>query len=583
MNTQRTLTYDATRLVAYLLLLCAAPTSGADPVWFDTAAPVKILPGDDLHAAAEYAWAVTHNDVAAFPDAWLADTQPRIVFVSISDGRAAAVTQIGCAEGLHNAVDDALRWLPDLDVKWLRLDIVDGIVSMPPMALDILPGFDRTRHGLALGRDEPLAVLPAQIIANRLVDVNRTMQVDRLSTYLDRAFDGKTFRRVRGFRFTTAAAFRDGETYHPLVAGHRAFSPATIADYRTAAAAAARYLARSVDEAGRFDYIYHPDLDEVADDYNILRHGGSAWAMLEAHAAQNDPAVLAAAERAVAYMAERLQPYDFEGKTVDVLLDDEGFLNIGANGLLVLAAAEHARVTGDKRFIPVARRAAEFLLAVQAEDGRYRLHRSPAHAERIDPFVSPFYPGEVNLALCRLAAVDNDPRWLDAAARNALYLINGRDQQLARLFPDHWFLHALRELQPASPHRDYPLHALRLAQVCMNGQLIAPDRPDWLGGYGSIPNSTGAACRVEGLGSACLMLGELGDTDIVERIRAAARLGADFVLRNQFHPEQAMFYPDPQRILGAVPSRMDEPEIRIDYCHHAIIAWLRAGAASDVQ
>src|SRR3989344_1912810 len=68
-----------------------------------------------------------------------------------------------------------------------------------------------------------------------------------------------------------------------------------------AARAGGDYLLRHLDARGQFDYRYEPLTDKVAADYNILRHAGTTYSLLELYEETGRKKYLMGGERALGY------------------------------------------------------------------------------------------------------------------------------------------------------------------------------------------------------------------------------------------------------------------------------------------
>ena len=72
--------------------------------------------------------------------------------------------------------------------------------------------------------------------------------------------------------------------------------------YGEALRLAGAYFVQACGPDGRFTYEYDPVPDLDSGRYNVLRHAGTVYAMMELYAIHRDPRLLAAAERAAAYL-----------------------------------------------------------------------------------------------------------------------------------------------------------------------------------------------------------------------------------------------------------------------------------------
>lgn len=559
----------------------------SEEVWFDQLRGVSPIGEADGEAIARFAAASllsgAPGDDRVIRDR---DAAPRLVFLSLSDGTSEAVVVRGSGNGIGSALEAALERAAELDGPWtwMKLDIVDEVhllgavdpASPQPRELD------RTLYGVAFERASGMAFLPGEVASRNLIDADRRLRFDNLESYLVADPDSQARLRTVAasrepavYRFSTDGYFSDGATVHRLYRGHRSHSQPALEDLLDAALAAGGYLERIVGPEGRFVYRYLPSGGSAADGYNMVRHAGTVYSMLELLEATGDPALRSAAEQAVAYLVATVSPCDADGEAAQCLLD-EGEVKLGGNALAVLALAQHARVTGDRRYLPLAADLARWIRAVQSGSGEFVVHRQTYPDGEVSDFVSEYYPGEAVLALVRLHALDGDEAWLDAAVRGADWLIEERDGNAApaELIHDHWLLYALDELHRLRPDARYLEHASRLAAAIMQAQHHRPPYPDWVGGYGEPPRSTPAATRSEGLAAAYRLARDFGTSREAQALLDALRLGISFQLQTQYRPESVLYFGEPQRALGGFRRSLTDDEIRIDYVQHNLSSLL---------
>ena len=376
------------------------------------------------------------------------------------------------------------------------------------------------------------------------------------------------------YGFRAASVFSDGVETALLFRGHRQTFDLSPQGLRSAATKAGQYLADAVRPDGRFVYSYRARSDSEADDYNILRHAGTIYSMLELYEVTFDPALLAAAVRAIGYLVRSMDVCP--GSDFPCVVEN-GAIKLGGNALAVIALAKYSTATGRPTYVSTAQRLAGWIRHSQAADGSFSIHKQNHRTGELSDFVSSYYPGEAILALLRVLELDGDPQWLDTAERAARYLIETRDAGLeeSKLPHDHWLLYALNELYRERANPIYLEHAMRLARTIVRSQNRGSRYPDWQGSFYRPPRSTPTATRAEGLLAAYALARDF-DPPEASAILEAVRLCLAFQLQTQFRPESAMYLPDPQRSLGGFHASLTNDEIRIDFVQHNISALLAA-------
>lgn len=332
--------------------------------------------------------------------------------------------------------------------------------------------------------------------------------------------------------------------------------------YLSAAQAGGDYLVAAMYDDGSFAYEYDPGTDEVSDGYNILRHAGTAYSLLELYEATNDQKYLASGEKAIAYLIDQVISCPMIPAAACVEEDAE--VKLGGNALAILALAKHAEVTGNKHHIPLTERLAGFIVGVQSPSGEFTVHKMTDGV--VNDFKSEYYPGEAMFGLAKLSEVSGDRKWLEAAHKGARWIITVRDAAVptAQLPHDHWFLYALNELAKDKQESMYVDHAKKLTEAIAAAQHVGltGEQEDWNGGYFDPPRSTPTATRNEGLAAAYELFTRAGETAYATTVaKETMERGIDFTLRTQ-------------DANGGFHESLDEEVIRIDYVQHNISALL---------
>jgi len=340
------------------------------------------------------------------------------------------------------------------------------------------------------------------------------------------------------------------------------------------------YLTAAVGDDGRFVYSYLPKTDSVSSDYNILRHAGTAFAMLDLYTHSGDEELLGAADRAIRYMMTQVRLCQVVSGFENCLIEEER-AKLGGNGLAVLALTYYMRATGDRSLLGDAQSLARWMVSLQAESGEFTTHIMEYATGQDTGSVSEYYPGEAIYALANLYLLDGNDEWLHAAQNGARWLAEDRIAGKAPddVTHDHWLLLGLDVIQHISPDPIYFDATMAIANAINQSQNINPEFPDWYGGFYRPPSSTSNATRTEGLMAAYRVAHDYGTPEEAERILQAAKNSVSFQLSTQFYPESAMYLPDPQRALGGFHRDLTNFEIRNDYVQHnisGILALLRA-------
>lgn len=515
------------------------------------------------------------------------DTSPRIVFLSFSDGTTPARVVIGSAKGITKAIENAVAKVnalseTDYRPKWVKLDIVWDVHVIESTDLKKPFTFERSLRGIAFDRHSGIAFLPEELVSYTLVNSRQKIKLNNIAGYLEeRSIDTSSFQLLRNssnmtlYRFSTIGFFSDGKEIVPLYRGHRMFNKISKKELLSAATQGGRYLSRAIDPDGQFVYTSLPKTDKMPKKYNLLRHAGTIYAMLELYQVTAEKKLLSGARRAIDYLLRFAKPCtkDPENSTCIV---ESGYVKLGGNALAIIALAKYVEITRDRQHLPMMQQLGRWIQSIQKDSGRFSVHKQTYPNDRFIDFTSAYYPGEAMLAMLRLYAATSHKGWLDTAEKSARYLINtrDRDKSLSELQHDHWLLYALNELYRFRPKPLYLNHALRIAGAIMARQNLTPEYRDWFGSYGRPPRSTPTATRSEGLYAAYKLARDFGNPKEAKAILEAIRHGVAFQLQTQFRPESVFYLKDPQRSLGGFHRSLTNFGIRIDYIQHNISSLL---------
>lgn len=575
-------------LVAVLACVAArAQEDDAPPFWFEDVRTRITLPDEVADSIVRYVADRLLPDGEAdseFPEALARDVRRRVVFVSLGDGRSRARVARGMGAGVPAAVHDAIARAAKLGVeapRALKLDIVQLAAAEARGSAARPLALEPSLTGLAFDEVTRAAFLPEELMAYGLVDSRKRLIMPLIVARLK----NDEWRNARAelvavpehlnlYRFSAESFYTDGETVLQLYRGNRILQEVNAAQLMEAALAGGEYLLRSIDGQGRFVYTYDPIRDSADDSYNILRHAGTVYSMLELYEVTEDERLLKAARRGIDYLVTQMRPDPLDENALCVVESDSA--KLGGSALAVIALARYTKVTDDRAFLPVMERLTAGMLKRQHEGGGFGWHKVEYPSGKDVGFVSEYYPGEALLALIRMHALTANDDYAVAAERGARYLIEVRDKGVPvhRLLHDHWLLYALNELHHVRPRKEFLEHAANIVTAILSKRQLDPYYPDWIGGFYTPPRSTPAATRSEGLLAAYRLFKDHEMDKEADLCLQTASLAVRFQLLTQLRPESAMYLPDPPRAIGGFRNSLTDYDIRIDYVQHNISALL---------
>jgi hypothetical protein len=348
---------------------------------------------------------------------------------------------------------------------------------------------------------------------------------------------------------------------------------------------AGAHLTRETNSDGMITYEYQAAEDELGGrDYNILRHAGTTYSMMQAYRVTGDRATYEASVRAMEFYKRAMKeddkhPGEWFVRSVSKLNPDGsprvgrraklGGIGLGLCMMVELEKAEPGTVD-----MELVRGMAMHVERMQNPDGSFdSFYNWNGREKSIRKSI--YYSGEAILGLLRYHQLTGDEHFLDVAVDGADYLTHDRWKSLGvRIYtpPDAWLIQALEEMDRVRPDEARERYAFEIGEMIARHKLMDPERapPDLLGadlsGVKSMPNAATAGSFGEALSAAARLEARRrpGET----RFLTFAMNNAGFQLRNQFWGPNEYFLPNPARAHGGFRVKPDDAEIRNDYTQH---------------
>lgn len=315
------------------------------------------------------------------------------------------------------------------------------------------------------------------------------------------------------------------------------------------AQAGAVCLGNLIQDDGSFKYRYDSHSVSPLGGYNVLRHAGAVWAMLDVYRDMSDKPILEGGKKATHYLLDTY--LRFFRNYNNTCICEENTIKLGGNALSTLALLSLFEVTEDYFLLAVAEQLAHFMVNQRRENGDL-IHKRFFRSGKISSFQSMYYTGEALLALLALYKRTRKAQWFDEVQEIEKKLATedyGVEEQ------SHWMLYSLELLSNYKASSLYYRHAEKIV-------LHILGNPEYL----SWERSTPIACRSEGL-LAFIRMKQPGNVDdkalrkrCLEQIKFNLKRQMDFRL------------PDGSFIRGGNDQRKNE--VRIDYIQHNISSFL---------
>ncbi|MBN2496044.1 MAG: hypothetical protein JXR96_15735 [Deltaproteobacteria bacterium] len=333
-----------------------------------------------------------------------------------------------------------------------------------------------------------------------------------------------------------------------------------------------------------FPYSYDPRLDRFDDsDYNLLRHAGVVWSLLQAYEVTGRPEILARADRGLSFL-DRFSARERSDAGVRIYLiePESQKAKLGGAALWLLALAERARLAGVGLAGETMQGLARHVrLAQDASSGRFEsLHRGPGLSW--DDWSSAYYPPEALFALHRAAPfLEEDFPLCSVSRKGLVYLLGDKgheESEPARgyRYVNQWLVYAVLAYRRDCADEDFDWYLHReLAQL---EKTTAPGsvHPVMAGAFLEDPFSLSTnPTRLEALSAICADLGA-EDAAVEEICSELLPVAVGMQLGFQYSGENAWLWPAPARASGGFAHGLEDPVVRMDIVQHHLSALFSA-------
>ncbi len=490
-----------------------------------------------------------------------------VVYISVSDSINQAVTVCSSTKKLEASLEKALvkAKATKMNPVWFKVDIVTEVEEITYEAFK--EQFKESlnsamRKGIAFNDYFGRSLLEAQINSNGWLDYTTgELNLEEINKY----FKKNRLKQLPEipetiYLFRSKGFFADGtEEVQRLTSGNYAkFGTReyemTKEDIENLAAKSSHYLANMCGEDGKFVYGYYPIDNQELEGYNIIRHAGTVWNLILQYEMTGDLSLIKPIDRALDYLEEHIH---YKDKNT-AFLNDRGTLNVGGNGISLLAFVSYAEIMKSNKYNTLIKALANGIMYLQKEDGSFThtIYKSDYSVHK--DYITVFYDGEATYGILRAYGLLKNRKYLKTAEKAADYFIANGYESLN----SHWISYSFNELTKYSPKAEYFNFGLKNVH-----------------GYTERVNRTVTAAHTtcETMGSSfelyhrllqsgkkCEMLREFDGKMLVTAFQHRATWGMNYFIQ----PEQAMYFSNPRLVLYSHVVREDNFRIRIDDIQH---------------
>ena len=517
------------------------------------------------------------------------------LFASISDGkqRAKVVHCTGSSfdEAWGELTSRVKRLVAEneMEVCWLRVDWVRAVRQARLAQLkDWLKHVKRNyfRHAIALDGNFNIAFLEQELNSNAMLYggtqyVHAVLNEKNFGVYARKRFDGFQYEfsdENTVYMLDTAGVYCSFEEDPKLLlpkgrdAGRRVIDRLTPDDVYGLIDRSSQYLVSQTLPEGRFYYGWHPCFDRHINTYNTLRHASTTYSMVEAWEVTKAPDLHDAITRSLKYMlADLIKTVTLpDGTRAAFLVEHTGTeVKLGANAVCILAFSKYAELTGTKEYHSVLELLALGIQYMQdTATGQFVHVLNFPDLSVKDKFRIIYYDGEAAFGLMRLYGLTKDPRWLSMVEKAFDHFIEVEHWKAH----DHWLSYCVNELTLYREEEKYYRFGLQNVAGYLN---FIENR---ITTFPTLLELIMAAEKmVTRLRDSAQYSHLLEDLDI-DKFYFALEKRAHYLLNGHFWPEYAMYFANPQRILGSFFIRHHAFRVRIDDVEHYLsgfVAYLK--------
>lgn len=490
-----------------------------------------------------------------------------------------------------NVSKDLMSYIEDFkrrngtDPDWVKVDFVTDEKQL--LFEDVMDEMLRTRRnyiefGVSFDKNWIMSFLPEVINANAFVRpikgskqkklelaVNNVNHYLKHYTNIKKAFSVEAYEGKEVIRFETQGYLLTPQSIYELEAtgGNKGIrkSKEIHREIDDMIATATHYLKNELKLNGQYAYGYFPHFDRSISFYNILRHCSSTYSLIEGLSYLNED--VSEIQNAFTYIHQNAYYDCGEVAYIYDTTRDINEIKLGQNAAYIFAAVEYIKKSGSNpSLLMKAQKVAEGILNMIDEEKleTYHVLKYPDLSVK-EKFRIIYYDGEAALALLRLYQIDQNEKWLNAVVQ----MFDKFIAQKYWKYHDHWLSYCTNELVKIKPEARYIEFGLKnvsgYLDFIYHRETTFPTFLEMLtSAYELIGNA-------KALGFETTVRNNINEDFLIETLHHRA----NYQRAGYFYPEVAMYFKNPQRILGSFFIKHHGYRVRIDDIEHYLSGYIQ--------
>ena len=344
--------------------------------------------------------------------------------------------------------------------------------------------------------------------------------------------------------------------------GRRKIDNLSIDEVRKIIKRSSNFLFDMLGDNGEFVYELSPLDDTEVDDYNIVRHAGSMWSLIECFD-KDDVDSYNKKEKIIKGLKFPKKYLVKKDKDTYYLSNVENdTISLGALALYVVALVSYTNKFNDNQFKSLIKKLCNGIMSLQEEDGSFiHVLRSRDFSVK-KKYSIVYYDGESTLALLKTYGLLQDEKYLNVVKKSIKYFM---DNDYLRYY-DHWISYTMNELTNYDIEKDYLEFGLRnvFNSYSRLKNKIAPNPTN----FEMILQCFETFKKYNNNGN------DLIDGYSIDDLKKLIIDKSLNLLNYYLYPEIAMFLTNPSKYVYTFSVKRDNYRIRIDDIQHSVMGYI---------